>query len=103
MSGDEIVEVVRGAYFTQWRSWEQLALQALAGTKGLASTPLVPGSDGIQLVTYDGQHLGHVRREGLELRGESWVAVPANQAGACGRYRSAEDATHGLARFCGKE
>jgi len=36
----------------------------LAGGRGLALAWLEPRSDAIQLVAYDGEHLGHVRREG---------------------------------------
>jgi hypothetical protein len=107
MNGDDAVEVVREAerlvYLTQWRIWEELALEPLARTRGLARAPLMPGSDVIQLVTYNGQHLGHVRRDGPRGPGERWVAVPAKQARPTGGYRTAEAAARGLARFCGKE
>jgi hypothetical protein len=52
----------------------------------------------IQLVSCDGVHLGHVRRDG-----EYWVAVTVRAARPCGRYGSAEAAARGLARACGKD
>jgi hypothetical protein len=76
---DDALELIREAertiYHTQWRIWEELALEHLACTQGLARAPLVPGSDVIQLVTWDGEHLGHVRRDGQCSSGERWVAV----------------------------
>ncbi len=67
--------------------------------------PLVPGSDVIQLVTWDGEYLGHVRRDGQCPPGECWVAVPKRHARPCGRYGrygSAQAATAALAQACGK-
>ena len=103
MNGDDdAVEVVREAertvYHTQWRIWEELALEQLAWTAGLARLPRALGSEVIQLVTCDGVHLGHVRWDG-----ECWVAVTVRQARPCGRYGSAEAAARGLARACGKD
>jgi len=98
MNGDDAVEAVRTAYHTQWRIWEELALEQLARSQGLARLPLVPGSEVIQLVSCDGVHLGHVRRDG-----EYWVAVTVRAARPCGRYGSAEAAARGLARACGKD
>jgi hypothetical protein len=102
MNGDDAVEAVRAAertaYHTQWRIWEELALEQLARSRGLARLPLVPGSEVIQLVSCDGVHLGHVRRDG-----EYWVAVTVRAARPCGRYGSAEAAARGLARACGKD
>lgn len=83
--------------------WEELALEQLAVKPGLARAPLVPGSEAIQLVTYDGQHLGHVRRDALSGSGGCWMAVALKQARSCGRYTSAEAAARGLARACGKD
>jgi len=49
MYGDDADEVVREAeravYHTQWRIWEELALEQLAATAGLGRAPLVPGSE----------------------------------------------------------
>lgn len=83
--------------------WEELALEQLAARPGLARAPLVPGSDAIQLVTFDGEHLGHVRREARSGPGACWMAVALKQARPCGRYASAEAAARGLARACGKD
>jgi hypothetical protein len=56
---DEVIrEAERAVYHTQWRIWEELALEQLAGTAGLRRVPLVPGSEVIQLVTWDGEHIG---------------------------------------------
>lgn len=78
--------------------WEELALEQLAARPGLARVPLVPGCDAIQLVAYDGEHLGHVRRE---TSSGCWVAVAVMRARLCGRYASAEAAARGLARaYC---
>ena len=72
MNGDDADEVVREAeravYHTQWRIWEELALEQLAATEGLRRAPLVPGSEVIQLVTWDGEHIGHVRRDTAQRR-----------------------------------
>jgi len=106
MNGDDADEVVREAertvYHTQWRIWEELALEQLAWTAGLARAPLLPGSEVIQLVTFDAEHIGHVRRDTTHPAGERWVAVALKQARPCGRYDSAEAAARGLARACGK-
>ena len=107
MNDDDPAEVVREAeltlYQTQWRIWEELALEQLAWTAGLGRAPLVPGSELIQLVTWDGEHIGHVRRDTTQPAGERWVAVALKQARPCGRYASAEAAACGLARSCGKD
>jgi hypothetical protein len=101
--GDDVGEVISESGLSQWRIWEELALEQLAARPGLARAPLVPGSDEIQLVTRDGEHLGHVRRD--ETRGSAgrWVAVAVKQAQPCGRYTSAGAAARGLARACGKD
>ena len=64
-------------------------LEQLAGTRGLARARLEPRSDVIQLVTYDGEHIGHVRREGPTGPEERWVAVLRHQARQVGTYGSA--------------
>ncbi len=107
MNGDDAVEVVREAertvYHTQWRVWEELALEQLAWTAGLARAPLLPGSEAIQLVTWNGEHIGHVRRDGPPGPDRCWVAVAVKQARPCGQYDSAEAAARELARACGKD
>ena len=106
MNGDDALEVTRQAertvYHAQWRIWEELTLEQLACTRGLAHAPLVPGSDAIQLVTYDGEHLGHVRREGPAGPDERWVAVMKQQARQVGTYGSAAAAAAAVAQACGK-
>lgn len=108
MYGDdalEALEAVREAeysvYLTQWRAWEELALQWLAVTPGLAYAPLVPGSDVIHLVSYDGLHLGHVRREWPHGPRGGWIAVPVKRARLAGCYRTARAAARALARASG--
>jgi hypothetical protein len=106
MNGDDAIDVIREAERTvdraQWRIWEEVALGHLACTLGVARASLVPGSDVIQLVTYDGEHLGHVRRGTQRPPGERWVAVAVRDARSCGRYRAAEVAARGLASACDK-
>lgn len=104
---DDAAELVREAertvYHTQWRIWEELALEQLAWTAGLGRAPLVPASEVIQLVTWNGEHIGHVRRDTAQPAGECWLAVAVKQGMPCGRYASAEAAALGLARACGKD
>jgi hypothetical protein len=64
---DDVREVISESGLAQWRIWEELALEQLAARPGLARAPLVPGSDEIRLVTWDGEHLGHVQQD--ETRG----------------------------------
>ena len=88
---------------TGWQLQEQSVLRRLAGTRGLACAPLEPYSDLIQLVTYDGEHLGHVRLDGLHGLRERWVAVSkAADAQPIGCYASSRDAAKALARAAGK-
>jgi hypothetical protein len=86
---------------TRWRAQEESVLRRLAGTRGLACAPLEPHSGLIQLVAYDGEHLGHVRLD--EPRGR-WVAVSKAAAGGRpdGSYATAQDAAGALARAAGK-
>jgi hypothetical protein len=88
---------------TGWRLQEQSVLRRLAGTRGLACAPLEPYSDLIQLVAYDGEHLGHVRLDGLHGVRERWVAVSKEaDAQPAGCYATARDAAMALARAAGK-
>jgi hypothetical protein len=85
-----------------WRIQEQIVLEELAGTRGLVCARLEPRSEIIQLVTYDGEHLGHVRREGPRGTGERWLAVMKQQSRRVGTYGSAATAAMALAQACGK-
>ena len=104
MDDDDALEVIRQAERVVWAaSWhlqEQSALEELAGTRGLARTRLEPRSDVIQLVTYDDERLGHVRREGPTGPEERWVAVLKYQSRQVGVYGSAGAAA--LTQACGK-
>lgn len=106
MNGDDADEVVREAgravYHSRWRIWEELALEQRAAPAGLGRAPLVPGSEVIQLGTWDAEHIGHVRRDTAQPAGECWVAVASRQARPSGRHDSAEVAARGVGRACGK-
>jgi hypothetical protein len=107
VSCDDAREVIREAeravYAASWRLREETVLRQLAGTRGLAFAPLMPGTDVIQLVTYDGEHLGHVRLDGPRGPGERWVAVRKKQARPVGSYPSAQPAAQALAQASGKK
>ena len=106
MADDDALEVIRQAerivWAASWHLQEQTALEHLAGTCGLARARLEPRSEVIQLITYDGEHLGHVRREGPPGPAERWVAVQKQDARQIGTYPSAADAAAALAEACGK-
>jgi hypothetical protein len=106
MDDDDALEVIRQAERVVWAaSWhlqEQSTLEKLAGTRGLARARLEPRSDVIQLVTYDGEHLGHIRREGPPGPEERWVAVLKHRSQQVGVYGSAGAAAAALAQACGK-
>jgi hypothetical protein len=106
MTEDDALEVIRQAeriiWAAGWHLQEQSALEKMSGKRGLARALLEPRSDVIQLVTYDGEHLGHVRREGRARQRERWVAVLKDQSRQVGAYASAADAAAALARACGK-
>lgn len=88
---------------TGWQLQEQSVLRRLADSRGLACAPLDPYSDLIQLVTYDGEHLGHVRLDGLHGLRERWVAVSkAADAQPVCCYGTAREAARALARAAGK-
>jgi hypothetical protein len=101
--GEDTPDVIREAerilWAAGWHLRERMALDRLAGTKGLACARLEPRSEVIQLVTYDGEHLGHIRRETGPGEVKHWVAVVKGQARQAGTYPSAATA---LARACGK-
>ena len=106
MRGDDALDVIHRAerivWIAGWRLQEQDVLQQLAATRGLAFARFDPRSDVIQLVTYDGEHLGHVRRGGPRGPGERWLAVLKGQARPIGCYRTARSTAKALARECGK-
>ncbi len=93
-----IQQAERIIYRTGWALLEEAALEDLARTRGLCRAPLVPRSDVIQLVTYNGEHIGHIRRDGVGRPGQTWVAVPASGGRPSGSYRSADEAAEALAR-----
>jgi hypothetical protein len=93
-----IQQAERIIYRASWRLLEEDALERLARTRGLSWAPLEPRSDVIQLVTYDGEHIGHIRRDPAAGPGQTWVAVPKPGGRAVGRYRSAHEAAEAVAR-----
>jgi hypothetical protein len=96
-----IQQAERIIYRAGWRLLEEAALERLARTRGLCWAPLEPQSEVIQLVTYDGEHIGHIRRDPAAGPTETWVAVPKALGRAVGSYRSAHEAAEALARACG--
>jgi hypothetical protein len=106
MDDDDALEVIRQAerivWVAGWRLQEQSVLEQLANSRGLACARLEPRSDVIQLVTYDGEHLGHVRREGPPGPNEGWVAVLRRDGQQVGTFASAVTAAAALAQACGK-
>ena len=103
---DDALEVIRQAerivWAAGWHLQEQQVLRQLADTRGLACARLEPRSEVIQLVAYDGEHLGHIRRESPSGPAERWVAVLKRQGQRVGTYGSAAAAAAALARACGK-
>jgi hypothetical protein len=106
MSDDDALHVIREAErivrAAGWDLQEQVVLERLAGTRGLACARLESRSEVIQLVAYDGEHLGHVRRDGPDGPGERWVAVLKDEARQVGTYGSPYAAAEALAQACGK-
>jgi hypothetical protein len=97
-----ILQAERIIYRAGWRLLEEAALAGLARTRGLRRAPLEPRSGVIQLVTFDGEHLGHIRRDHTSGPGQTWVAVPQPAGQPVGSYDSAQEAAEALARACGK-
>ena len=106
MNDDDVLDLTHQAErivrVPGWHLQEERVLRQLAGTSGLAYGRLDPRSDVIQLVTYDGEHLGHIRREGSHGPDERWVAVRKDQAPQIGTYASPDAAAVALAQACGK-
>ena len=106
MDYDDDLEVIRQAerivWAAGWHQQEEDVLRQLADTRGLACARLEPRSDAVQLVAYDGEHLGHIRRAGPSGPDERWVAVLKQQARQVGTFSSAGAAAAALARACGK-
>jgi hypothetical protein len=106
MSDDDMLQVIREAerivWAASWHLQEQTVLEQLVGIPGLACARLEPQSAAIQLVTYDGEHLGHIRRDSPVGPEERWVAVVKDQARQIGTYGSPVAAAAALAQACGK-
>lgn len=92
----EAEHVVRRFYL---RMCAQKAAGELAGTRGLAQTPLFPGTGKVHLVAYDGEPLGYVRCEGVGWGTGWWAAVPMGCDRPRGHYHSAAQAAAVLARL----
>lgn len=104
--GENSFEAVREAerivWVAGWRLQEEAVLGRLAGTAGLVRARLEPRSEVIQLVAFDGEHLGHVRRETGPRQGRQWVAVLKDRQRRVGAYPSAAAAAEALARTAGR-
>ncbi|MGH3168071.1 MAG: hypothetical protein ACRDN0_19580 [Trebonia sp.] len=103
---EELHEVVREAerivWATGWRLQEQAVIGRLSGTVGLACARIEERSEVFQLVAYDGEHLGHVRRETSPGQQVQWVAVLKAGVHRVGNYPSAAAAAEAVATACGK-
>lgn len=97
-----VAEAERIVWAAGWRLQEEAVLSGLTGTAGLARARLEPRSEGIQLVAFNGEHLGHVRRESGPGHEQQWVAVRRDSGGRVGIYRSAAEAAQALVRTCGR-
>lgn len=99
---EAVCEAERIVWAAGWRFQEQEVLGRLAGTKGLARARLDARSEVIQLVAYDGEHLGHVRRESGPGQAKQWVAVIKDRGRRIGVYPTADAAAEALARARGE-
>ncbi|MET8405379.1 hypothetical protein [Streptomyces sp900116325] len=102
---DSAIDVIREAERTvinaKWHWCEARALEQLAAQPGLACSPLFPGHPVIQVVAYDGQLLGRVRRHTADGV-TRWITVHADTAHELGARRSMRAAARTLARAAGK-
>jgi len=98
---EAVREAERIVWAAGWHFQEEAVLRQLAGTKGLARARLEARSDVIQLVAYDGEHLGHVRRESGPGQAKQWVAVLKDRPRRVGVYPTADAAAEALAAACG--
>lgn len=104
MSGDlydAVREAERIVWAEGWHLREQAVIDWLVGTAGLARARLDPRSEVVQLVAYDGVHIGHVRRETGSGSRRRWVAVMKYSGQRIGSYPAASAAAAALARACG--
>ncbi len=97
-----ILQAERIIFRASWLLLEETALAGLAETRGLRRAPLEPRSDVIQLVTFDGEHIGHIRCDRAASPRGAWLAVQRPRGQPVGRYRNAQEAAEALARACGK-
>lgn len=97
-----IQQAERIVWAASWHLQEHSVLEKLSGTLGLCRARLEPRSEVIQLVTFDGEHLGHVRREGPSGPDERWIAVSMDQSRHVATCGSAAEAAAALARAWGK-
>lgn len=75
-AADAVREAERIIYRAKWRVMEEGALRLLAGTRGIAYLPVFPGHEVVQVVTYNGRHVGHIRRESARGLYDRWIAAP---------------------------
>lgn len=101
-SAETVREAERIAWAASWRLQEEAVLGQLTGTVGLVRARLEPRSEVIQLVAFDGEHLGHVRRETGPGQQRQWMAVLKDRQRCIGGYPSAAAAAEALARSCGR-
>ena len=99
---EAVREAERIVWAAGWHLQEGAVLARLAGIPGLACARLDPRSGVIRLVTFDGEYLGHVRRETDPAHGQQWVAVLKDRARSIGAHPGAAEAAEALARACGK-
>jgi hypothetical protein len=97
-----VLQAERIIYRAGWRLLEEAALKGLSRTRGLRRAPLEPRSEVIQLVTYNGEHIGHIRCDRAASPRQTWVAVAQPRGRPVGSYCSPQEAAEALARACGK-